>query len=620
MLTIGAIRQRDRAIEAEAMARTELARTQRAEANATEARDHAERESERARHAQRLADRQATVANLASREARRDRDRAVKAEAISSRELARAVQAESNALTEGNTAKAVRDFLLGLFDDMNAATPGARLLTAYALLERGKAKIDTELADQPVVQATLIRTLGKIYDNIGDLDNAKRLYRSAITMERDPARGRSVMLAQNLSALALAESNSGNHMAAEAPAREALALQIKLHGADSREVGETWGVLGLTLNGLRKPTEARTALENSLSVREKASGKDSEDAASAAHNLGQFYAMQGEWQTAVMRYQQAIDIKTRIFGREHPRVYHSVEGLGQTLWRAKRLSEADTVLAGLYDVHLRTNGRDSERFASAANALANVRYDLGQFADARLRFEEAVAATSAPPPDSRSFRHSSYLYNLAMLLEESGEYAQAEHAYRQVISLRERLLDKNNLTLARTWHKFGRFQLQRGNLLEATKYLQAALPQMQFKRTPNDADNTDAQLASAELAMARGATMEARAAMQSLVPSNDAPPVRHIAYLRAAALLASAEGRLVDAAALWGQRATLSEKQHGAPHPWAALARFAHVRALIAAGRQSEARDFQPLLVQVFTMHFREGSAHRAALAMLFPM
>lgn len=621
-LTLSAIAQRDRAVLAEAATQAELKRTQTAEADARRERDRARAEGERARTEgeralaqERIAVTKADEAARASAEARRGLARALAAESGARRDLARAIAAESQAMLESNTTRAVRDFMLGLFEDMNNASPGAKKLTAYELLERGRSKIDS-LADQPVVQATLIRTLGKIYDNIGELDAGKTLYRRAVQMERDPRHGRPAELAQALQALALAETNSANHTAAEAPIREALQLRQRLFGAESLEAAYTHGILGLVLSNQRKSAEARPHLEAALTLREKQLPSNHEDIASAAHNLGQYYSQNAEWDQAVLRYRQAIDIKTRIYGAEHTRVYNSVEGLANTLWRANRLMEAEPQLARLYRGQLTINGRQSERFASAADLWANVLYDMGRFQDARVRFEEAIAATAGPPPEKRSFRHTSYVQNFAILLEECGEYDAAESAYRQAIAIRAGLVDADNLALARTRASFSRFLMKRGKLDEAAKVLDEAWQVRQKKLPAGDAELFDTRLILVELAVARQDAVGARAALMALPLPERAPAGRRMAYWRVEAGLAALEGgKGMDVAlARLAERAALAEKQSGATHPRAALAQLDHAVLLQAAGKTTESRAIAAAITPVLVAHLAAGSVHLVSL------
>jgi serine/threonine-protein kinase len=83
------------------------------------------------------------------------------------------------ARTEARTAQAVQDFLAGVFlaNDNNQADPvRARERTARQLLDEGAARVATQLADAPDVQARVLETLASMYEGMALLEEAARLY------------------------------------------------------------------------------------------------------------------------------------------------------------------------------------------------------------------------------------------------------------------------------------------------------------------------------------------------------------------------------------------------------------------------------------------------------------
>ena len=92
-----------------------------------------------------------------------------------------AVRQEGIAVTEAETAREVTTFIVGLFKIYNPSEGVGSTITAREILDRGAARIETELADQPAIQATLMDTMGTIYTGLG-------LYRTAIPLMRQSLR------------------------------------------------------------------------------------------------------------------------------------------------------------------------------------------------------------------------------------------------------------------------------------------------------------------------------------------------------------------------------------------------------------------------------------------------
>ncbi len=90
--------------------------------------------------------------------------------AITQRNEAQAQRRIAEAQTEN--VNAALDYLVALFEIANPATENEKTITAQAILERGRVKIDAELGDKPAVRARLLNAIGMVYQNLGDVKKA----------------------------------------------------------------------------------------------------------------------------------------------------------------------------------------------------------------------------------------------------------------------------------------------------------------------------------------------------------------------------------------------------------------------------------------------------------------
>ena len=93
---------------------------------------------------------------------------------------AEAITQRAAAEHERDTVNASLDYLISIFEIANPATENPKTITALTILERGKNRIDTELAGKPEVQAKLMGAIGDVYANLGELEEAKRLLQTAL--------------------------------------------------------------------------------------------------------------------------------------------------------------------------------------------------------------------------------------------------------------------------------------------------------------------------------------------------------------------------------------------------------------------------------------------------------
>ena len=81
---------------------------------------------------------------------------------------------------EAATAEQVSEFLVELFEVSDPSESRGNTITAREILDKGAERIETELADQPEVQARLMKSMGAVYQQLGLLEQSERLYGDAL--------------------------------------------------------------------------------------------------------------------------------------------------------------------------------------------------------------------------------------------------------------------------------------------------------------------------------------------------------------------------------------------------------------------------------------------------------
>ncbi len=94
-----------------------------------------------------------------------------------------AIEQRALAEKEAETSRQVTTFIVDLFKISDPSEGVGNKITAREILDKGAARIETELADQPAIQATLMDTMGTVYTGLG-------LYPTAIPLMRESLRKR----------------------------------------------------------------------------------------------------------------------------------------------------------------------------------------------------------------------------------------------------------------------------------------------------------------------------------------------------------------------------------------------------------------------------------------------
>src|SRR5439155_25243724 len=120
------------------------------------------------------------------------------------------------------------------------------------ILEKTADRIGKELANQPEVEADLRTTIGRVYFDLSEYDQAEAMHRAALGLRRRVPGNESADVATSLHELGrvleaqyIFRSGMPGKMAeAESVFREALELRRKFFGNESADVASTLAFLG----------------------------------------------------------------------------------------------------------------------------------------------------------------------------------------------------------------------------------------------------------------------------------------------------------------------------------------------------------------------------------------
>ncbi|MBX7526033.1 tetratricopeptide repeat protein [Qipengyuania vesicularis] len=143
------------------------------------------------------------------------------------------------AVEERDLAESSLEFLTGTFEVANPATENPRTITALTVLDRASNRAMSEFAGRPRVAATLLRTTGDIYYNLGLYEESTRDLNRALELEPDDGSGRARTL------LRLAE------LAKQRGDLEELESLVSRANRAHREAGTNDGVVEATLYSQR---------------------------------------------------------------------------------------------------------------------------------------------------------------------------------------------------------------------------------------------------------------------------------------------------------------------------------------------------------------------------------
>ena len=387
----------------------------------------------------------------------RDRTRAQAVQALEERDRAEERRHE---------AQEVTDYLVELFEGSDPRSGNASALTARELLDRGAARLETRLADQPQVRARLQYTIGRIYDRLGGRDEAEALLVAALELQQDP--------------------------------------ELELERAETHER------LGLYYSRRGARDQARTQLARALAIKRSRLPPDDPRLASAHNSWASYLLASGRTAEAEPHLRRALEIYRRSVGDFASTTLvvrlnlARVWGDQGELRRSK--AELEQILE-IFDAHPETT-HDSDRLQALTN-LAICTAQLGDPVSAEPLFERVVelAAEVFGPDQPGMVLH---WHNLATAYSTNGKLEAARKAFDRALDLAERLLGEDHPWFGNLLAGRAEVDLQEGAYGPALGLLRRALTLQEASLAPDHPVTANTHVRLGEALLGLGRRQEAR--------------------------------------------------------------------------------------------------------------
>ncbi len=201
--------------------------------------------------------------------------------------------------------------------------------------------------DQNAETSNCYDNLGISFLNLGDFTKARQYheqaYRIRSMLEDD------YLVAESLNNIGLCLLEEGSTLAAKSYFQRSLRCYAKLDRPQERKIAEVILNLGNAYSDLAYEEEshldsALILFKNSLESSLGASNKDKLFRATAHNNTANILVRQGKGKTALMYYEQALQLKVSVFGSEHPEVAQTLFNMGVSALEKNDLEGASLLL------------------------------------------------------------------------------------------------------------------------------------------------------------------------------------------------------------------------------------------------------------------------------------
>ena len=363
--------------------------------------------------------------------------------------LVRATQAERAALRSAAKATAVSKFLQNMLAGVDPEEIGPGDLTVREVLDLAAARVESELADQSEVAASVHQTLGNHYGTLGHFADADRHLRKAVDLRRDFTTGDDPELAEALSHFAANLQDKLDIAEAEAPTREALDMRRRLFGPDSLEVAESLHDLAAIFVEVGRASQAEPLARESLDIRRRLLGAEHANVAISTGMLGWCLLALGRLDEAERAMRDAVEMVRRLPGDNEPMLAARLTYLASVLRAKGNDVEEETVVREAIAIRSRRLAADHPALGWNLFCLARVRWRLGDHEEAEATGRKALdIIIKKRGPQNLDIAECQQL--LAQVYDAQGRFAEAETWWSACLEMRRTLLPPDDPEIAFT--------------------------------------------------------------------------------------------------------------------------------------------------------------------------
>ncbi len=224
-------------------------------------------------------------------------------------------------------------------------------------------------------------------------------------------------------------------------------------------LAETFVAVGLLDQAQQQQNEA-------LAIRCRILGNDHPSTLVSMRGQGNVLHARGLLRDAEACYRETLQAQRRVLGDEHRETLTTIGNLGYLLTSQGSTVEADALLQDALETSRRVFGEEDTTTLDLLNKYAGLLFEQGDFEESERHFRRSMHAhrrlVGAEHPDTLDVIH-----NLGLALKGAGKYAEAEPYCRESVQTRERVLGDDHPRTLDAMNNLGDLLYLSGRLSEA---------------------------------------------------------------------------------------------------------------------------------------------------------
>jgi eukaryotic-like serine/threonine-protein kinase len=314
------------------------------------------------------------------------------------------------AVAQAERAQRVKDFIGSVFaaaDPYVAGKPGG---TVRDLLDAAASRIERELQQEPATAAELLGMLADSYANLGELDRSLNAAQRAHTLAALAFPARHPLRPRLMRVLAQAHEAKGGGDEARRLLREAVAMQ-RQPGGDADELALSLIALASAELDRGREGEPVVLVREAVQVLERAHGSKHALTVQAIGQLSNKLMIAGQAPEALVQAERAVRAARRLYpSADHPALVRQLSHYANALNFNGRTLEAREQWQAIVAADRRAFNPRGPQVSDVLLALGHAQMSLGELKDALASYEESLSIMQgfgAQPSGELAIRHFS---------------------------------------------------------------------------------------------------------------------------------------------------------------------------------------------------------------------
>ena len=374
-----------------------------------------------------------------------------------------------NARIEAKKFERVNTFLQGMLSSVDPNELG-RDVKVYDILEKAADDIETDLKDQPEIEADISRTLGNTYVNLGEYEVVKPHLYNSLDLNEKLYGNESSQVATSLHDIALLYHWTGDYQLTDSLYNKALIIYRKVLNEPTEELAVNLNDYATLLNEFGDHDKAERYLREALEIIEKLKSGKNGNAAGIMNNLAITLHYKNNLIEAEKYYLKAQTLFIELFGKIHPNVGSTYNNLAFIYMDNDDYPKAEEYFTKSYEIKISLKGEDHPDVGLGLNNLGRVQYEQQNYKTAETYFRKALKQyTKTLSIDHIWVGRSNYW--LGKTLMGLNEFSKAEEQFRASLIIRKKALPQGHHLIFVTKGELGICLLKQNNVIDAENFL-----------------------------------------------------------------------------------------------------------------------------------------------------